>query len=102
MKNRQTGPTLKMVGGDIPEELVERFDETVRELGFLKKRAMAAALAAFVHLDTTTQSRLYHDVYLRYYAQAQGDASSTKSQAARQLAQDAQHALEKARRSAGE
>lgn len=60
--------TFRQLGGDVPDRLIADFDEMVNRLGFVKKRALAAAVAAMIRMDLDTQHHWYREVYERYYS----------------------------------
>lgn len=46
---------FRQLGGDVPDKLIEDFDEMTTRLGFVKKRALAAAASAMIQADLETQ-----------------------------------------------
>jgi hypothetical protein len=67
-------PTVtRQVNADVPEALGNEFDELIERLGMTKKRAVAAALLAFLVAERAAQFSVYQDVYERYYAGKTGD-----------------------------
>ena len=51
----------------LPARLVAEFDQAVEEKGLIKKRAIAAAAAAFLRASVEEQMKLYREVYDLYY-----------------------------------
>ena len=58
---------MRHVGGEIPSALAQAFTEAIEALGLVKKRAIAAAIAAWLRADSQTQIRQYHEVFELYY-----------------------------------
>ncbi|MEI7836354.1 MAG: hypothetical protein WCK05_08070 [Planctomycetota bacterium] len=85
-KNKSSSP-FRHVGGEVPAELLTDLDHVAERLGLLKKRLLAAAVAAFIQAGSDEQLRLYQEVYLRYYAPAATGGPED-------LARDAQAALQ--------
>ena len=55
-------PTIPF-GAEIPPELAEAFFHRVATQGWMKKRALAAAVRAFVTADDATCARWYAETY---------------------------------------
>ena len=58
---------IKALCVDLPSSLFEEFDECCTRLGLIKKRAVAAALEAFVTADIDQQLKWYRQIYARIY-----------------------------------
>ena len=56
------------IGADVPGQLIVDLDSVVGRLGLVKKRAIAAALASFIHSETAEQMQAYQTVYEQYYS----------------------------------
>lgn len=77
--------TFRQLGGDVPDGLIADFDEMVSRLGFVKKRALAAAVSSMIQADLETQHDWYREVYERYYS----DESASTLAGADRAAHDA-------------
>ena len=65
------------ISGEVPAGLIAEFDACVDRLGIAKKRAIAAAVYAFVSASADAQHAWQRAVYDRYYADA--DESSGRA-----------------------
>ena len=71
------------ISGEVPAGLIAEFDSCVDRLGIAKKRAIAAAVYAFVTANADAQHAWQRAVYDQYYAEADaGRAFSPKGSAA--------------------
>ena len=59
----------RQINVEVPDRLSEDMDELVDKLGLVKKRAVAAAVCAFLQASGADQVAMYHNVYERYYAE---------------------------------
>jgi|GEM_PF-5139857 len=50
-------------GAEIPPELAKRFDHIVSSEGWTKKRAIAAAISAFIDIPEAKRSQIYKSAY---------------------------------------
>ena len=57
------------ISGEVPAGLIDQFDRCVDRLGIAKKRAIAAAVYAFVTATADAQHDWQRAVYDRYYAE---------------------------------
>jgi len=57
----------KQFSGEIPDTITEAFDARVEKLGFIKKRAIAAAIWAFAEMDEDEAFGWYRRVYAGHY-----------------------------------
>ena len=58
------------ISGEVPQELIDAFDACISRLGITKKRAIAAAVHAFVSGAADVQHEWLRAVYDRYYGSA--------------------------------
>ncbi len=55
------------ISGEVPQDLIDAFDACINRLGITKKRAIAAAVHAFVSGAADRQHEWLRVVYDRYY-----------------------------------
>ena len=80
---------MKQISGEIPTTLAEAFTEAIEALGLVKKRAIAAAIAAWLRADSQTQMAQYHEVFELFYLGSARPADAPTST----LGEDAAKAL---------
>lgn len=73
-------PTIPF-GGEIPPQLSEAFDALNGERGWIKRRALAAAVRAFLLMPEEVQEAHYRDAY---ELDAVTDRSATRPEASEQ------------------
>jgi len=72
-------PTISF-GAQIPPELAEAFSRRVASNGWMKKRALAAAVRAFLAADDATCAQWYADTY-KSISQPKNDTTNPKPKA---------------------
>lgn len=90
----------KQLGGDIPEGLVDEFDELVDRLGLTKKRAIAAAIFAFTNAGKVQQFEAYQDVYEKFYATPRDARAAAQDAAVDEILEEDLKGKSKTRRGA--
>ena len=60
--------SCSQISGEVPQVLIDAFDQCVDRLGVTKKRAIAAAVHAFLNADANAQHAWLREVYDHYHA----------------------------------